>query len=262
MTTPTNQKILEITSLKKYYGSAPNQTKALNGITFQVLSGEFLGIMGSSGSGKSTLLNCIATVTSPTEGHIYIHQKDLSTLKGSALSDYRGKEIGYLFQNFELLDNLTAEENILLPLSIHGISEKQARQRLISLADYLEITEILHQFPSQLSGGQKQRVAAARAFILNPKLILADEPTGALDSKNAKTLMKKLSVLNQEQKTTILMVTHDSNAASFCSRILFIQDGIIFHELRRNIPEETKQQFYQRILHVMAQLGGGSANVL
>lgn len=255
-------KILDIISLKKYYGKVPNQTKALDGITLQVLSGEFLGIMGSSGSGKSTLLNCIATVISPTEGHIQVHKKELSKLKGSALSDYRGKEIGYLFQNFELLDNLTVKENILLPLSIHGIQEKDAQKRLKELTDYLEISDILDQFPSQISGGQKQRTAAARALIRKPKLILADEPTGALDSKNARTLMEKLSGLNQEQNTTILMVTHDANAASFCNRILFIQDGKIFHELRRNLPLETQQQFYERILLVMAQLGGGSTHVL
>lgn len=257
-----NGKILEITSLRKYYGKRENQTKALDGITFQVVSGEFLGIMGSSGSGKSTLLNCIATVTSPTEGSISMEGTEISALKGKKLAEYRGRKTGYLFQNFELLDNLTGRENILLPLSIQGISGEESGQRLRELAEYLEITRILDKFPSQMSGGEKQRVAAARALILNPKVVLADEPTGALDSKNARTLMEKLAGLNQEQETTILMVTHDSNAASYCSRILFIQDGRIFHELRRRLPEETQQEFYERILMVMAQLGGGSANVL
>ena len=185
-----------------------------------------------------------------------------STLKGKALSDYRGKEIGYLFQNFELLDHLTGRENILLPLSLHGVPEKESQERLEELSSYLEVTDVLHKFPSQMSGGQKQRIAAARALILKPGLILADEPTGALDSKNAKTLMEKLSGLNQKEHATILMVTHDSNAASYCKRILFIQDGVIFHELRRDLPTETWQEFYTRILKVMAQLGGGSANVL
>lgn len=254
--------ILEIESLKKYYGKSHTQTKALDGITFQVMPGEFLGIMGSSGSGKSTLLNCIATVIRPSGGSISMNGRQIQSLKGAALSDYRGKEIGYLFQNFELLDNLTGRENILLPLSLHGIPEKESKNRLERLAAYLEIKDVLNKFPSQMSGGQKQRIAAARALILNPGIILADEPTGALDSKNAKALMKKLAGLNQNASATILMVTHDCNAASYCKRILFIQDGIIFHELRRNIPEESQQEFYERILKAMAQLGGGSANVL
>ena len=251
------QAILEIESLRKYYGRQENQTKALDGISFTVMPGEYLGIMGASGSGKSTLLNCIATVIRPTAGHILMDGVEVSALKGSKLADYRGKEIGYLFQNFELLDNLTGQENILLPLGIHGVTEKEGNKRLRELAEYLEITGVMNKFPSQMSGGQKQRVAAARALILNPQIILADEPT-----ENARVLMEKLAGLNRMQQTTILMVTHDSNAASYCSRILFIQDGVIFHELRRKVPNETREQFYERILAVMAQLGGGSANVL
>ena len=166
------------------------------------------------------------------------------------------------FQNFELLDNLTGEENILLPLSIHNVPEAEGRKRLEQLAGYLEITDVYDKFPAQMSGGQRQRVGAARALILNPKIVLADEPTGALDSRSAKALMEKLAGLNRERQATILMVTHDSNAASYCGRILFIQDGRIFHELRRNLPEESRQAFYQRILKVTAQLGGGSENVL
>ncbi len=195
--------ILNIENLTKVYGTLPNQTRALNGITFQVMPGEFLGIMGSSGSGKSTLLNCIATVIQPTGGSIQVEGDTLQSLKEKALAD---------------------------------------------------------KFPSKMSGGQRQRVAAARALILHPQMILADEPTGALDSKNARSLMEKLSGLNRDEQATILMVTHDSNAASFCKRILFIQDGVIFHELRRG--DESQQEFYGRILKVMAQLGGGSANVL
>lgn len=254
--------LLEIEDLKKYYGKEPNQTKALNGITFQVMPGEFLGIMGSSGSGKSTLLNCIATVIQPDSGKIQMKGTEIQRLKGKKLAGYRGKEIGYLFQNFELLDNLTGRENIMVPLSIHNISEAEGGKRLEQLAEYLEITEVLDKFPSQMSGGQKQRLAAARALILNPGIILADEPTGALDSRNAKALMEKLAGLNRDEKATVLMVTHDSNAASYCKHILFIQDGVIFHELRRDLLAETQQQFYERILQVMAQLGGGSANVL
>ena len=253
--------ILRVESLKKHYGKEPNITKALNGISFQVVKGEFLGIMGSSGSGKTTLLNCLATIIKPTDGFIQMQEKDLGQLKGSQLADYRGKEIGYLFQNFELLDNLTAKENILLPLSLHKVDANESKVRLELLSQYLDISELLDKFPSQLSGGQRQRVAAARALILDPKIVFADEPTGALDSKNATILMQKLSEMNQVEKTTILMVTHDSVAASFCNRILFIQDGKLFHEIRRDYPRESQEDFYHRILKVMSALAGGDGNV-
>ena len=253
--------ILRVESLKKYYGKEPNITKALNGISFQVVKGEFLGIMGSSGSGKTTLLNCLATIIKPTDGSIQMQEKDLGQLKGSQLADYRGQEIGYLFQNFELLDNLTAKENILLPLSLHKVDTNESKVRLELLSQYLDISELLDKFPSQLSGGQRQRVAAARALILDPKIVFADEPTGALDSKNATILMQKLSEMNQVEKTTILIVTHDSVAASFCNRILFIQDGKLFHEIRRDYPRESQEDFYHRILKVMAALAGGDGNV-
>ena len=253
--------ILRVESLKKHYGKEPNITKALNGISFQVVKGEFLGIMGSSGSGKTTLLNCLATIIKPTDGSIQMQEKDLGQLKGSQLTDYRGKEIGYLFQNFELLDNLTAKENILLPLSLHKVDANESKVRLELLSQYLDISELLDKFPSQLSGGQRQRVAAARALILDPKIVFADEPTGALDSKNATILMQKLSEMNQVEETTILMVTHDSVAASFCNRILFIQDGKLFHEIRRDYPRESQEDFYHRILKVMSALAGGDGNV-
>lgn len=254
--------ILQVKGLTKTYGTGDNRTEALNGISFDVLEGEFLGIMGASGSGKTTLLNCIATMLRPSSGKIILRDKDISGFRGSALADYRGREIGYLFQEFELLDNLTARENITLPLSLHGITAKQADTRILSLAAMLDITDILDKFPAQMSGGQKQRVAAARALISNPDIVLADEPTGALDSKNSRTLMDKLASINREQNKTIMLVTHDANAASYCSRILFIQDGRIFHELRRNRQAESTDAFYDRIVAVMAQLGGGSANVL
>ena len=253
--------ILRVESLKKHYGKEPNITKALDGISFQVIKGEFLGIMGSSGSGKTTLLNCLATIIKPTDGSIQMQEKDLGQLKGSQLADYRGKEIGYLFQNFELLDNLTAKENILLPLSLHKVDANESKLRLELLSQYLDISELLDKFPSQLSGGQRQRVAAARALILDPKIVFADEPTGALDSKNATILMQKLSEMNQVEETTILMVTHDSVAASFCNRILFIQDGKLFHEIRRDYPRESQEDFYHRILKVMSALAGGDGNV-
>lgn len=258
----TKNQILQVEGLTKTYGKGDSGTQALKGITFHVLEGEFLGIMGASGSGKTTLLNCIATMLKPTSGKIILHGKDISGFRGGALADYRGREIGYLFQEFELLDNLTAKENITLPLALHGVTAKKAEADIRALASMLDITEVLDKFPTQLSGGQKQRVAAARALISDPDIVLADEPTGALDSKNSKTLMDKLAAINREQHKTIMMVTHDANAASYCSRILFIQDGCIFHELRRSIETESTAAFYDRIVSVMAQLGGGSANVL
>lgn len=254
--------ILKVENLKKYYGREPNLTKALDGVSFRVLKGEFLGIMGSSGSGKSTLLNSLATITRSTEGSILMGGRELTKLAGADLAEYRGREIGYLFQSFELLENLTAEENILLPLSVHKVPEKESRVRLEKLAKHFDIEDVLSKFPSQMSGGQKQRVAAARALILDPKIVYADEPTGALDSKNAKILMEHLSKMNEEEGTTILMVTHDTVAASFCSRILFIQDGKLFHELRRDVPRETKAAFYKRILDFMATFAGGTEDVL
>ncbi len=258
----TMNRILQIENLTKTYGSGGSKTEALRGITFDVLEGEFLGIMGASGSGKTTLLNCIATMTKPTSGRVVLRGQDISAFHGNRLAEYRGKKIGYLFQEFELLENMTARENIALPLSLHGVTMGSARERIEKLAAMLDITEALDKFPSQLSGGQKQRAAAVRAMISDPEIVLADEPTGALDSQNAKVLMDKLSAVHREEGKTILMVTHDANAASYCSRILFIQDGRVFHELRRNLQKETTAAFYERIVAVMAQLGGGSANVL
>lgn len=299
----TQKDILQVESLVKTYGKGANQTEALKGISFRVLEGEFLGIMGASGSGKTTLLSCIATMLKPTSGKIILRGQDISGFRGGKLADYRGREIGYLFQEFELLDNLTARENITLPLALHGVTAGQAEQDIRAISDMLDITPVLDKFPSQMSGGQKQRVAAARALISDPDILLADEPTGALDSKNSKILLDKLAAVNRTRNKTIMMVTHDANAASYCSRILFIQDGQLFHELRRNtlrkhgsVPLDAPQDahafagedgasrsksgagnasesvspyeyestadFYERIVTVMAQLGGGSANVL
>lgn len=249
------KKLLEVRDLHKAYSKEGVPTKALNGITFDVLNGEYLGIMGASGSGKTTLLNCIATVIKPTSGQILLSGANISSFDGTKLAEYRGNKIGYLFQDFALLDNLTGKENIILPLSIHNIDIVTAEKKLKDIADFLGITDVLSKFPSQMSGGQKQRVAAARSLISDPDIILADEPTGALDTKSARLLMEKLQEINLRRGRTILMVTHDPNAASFCSRILFIQDGVIFHELRRKIPNETQEDFYARILQVMAQMG-------
>lgn len=256
------EKLLEVKDLHKSYNKKDIRANALNGISFDVFSGEYLGIMGASGSGKTTLLNCIATIIKPTSGQILLSGVNVSSFSGDELANYRGNKIGYLFQDFALLDNLSGKENILLPLSIHGVDASMAETKLNEIAEILGIKDVLLKFPSQMSGGQKQRVAAARCLISNPSIVLADEPTGALDTKSARLLMEKLQEVNQKQQRTILMVTHDPNAASFCSRILFIQDGVIFHELRRQIPSETQEDFYERILQVMAQIGGGSANVL
>lgn len=253
--------ILQVESLKKYYGRDENLTKALDGVSFQVLPGEFLGIMGSSGSGKSTLLHCLATIVKPTEGSIRMEGRELRTMNADELSAYRGKKTGYLFQNFELLENLTGRENILLPLSLHGVPERESEERLKRLSEYLDITDVGDKFPSQMSGGQKQRVAAARAMILDPAIVFADEPTGALDSKNARILMERLAHMNEAEGTTVLMVTHDSLAASFCHRILLIRDGKILQEIRRDTPRESREDFYRRILKVMAVVSGGDPYV-
>lgn len=255
------QKILEVESLKKQYGKNNNITNALNGIDMKVLEGEFIGIMGSSGSGKTTLLNCIGMITKPTEGEIFLKGENIKSFKGDALAEYKGKKVGYLFQNFELIENMTGFENILLPMAIHEETQNHDK-RIEEIAKYLEIEDVLSKFPSEMSGGQKQRVAAARALILNPEILLADEPTGAIDSKNAKALMNKISSLNKEKKVTIFMVTHDPIVASYASRILFIQDGLIFHEMRKKVDDETNTEFYERIISVMSQLSGGSVHVL
>ena len=258
----SRNKVLEVENIIKVYGKGENRTEALRGISFDVLEGEFLGIMGPSGSGKTTLLNSVATMIQVTSGNIRLKGEDISSFRGRKLSDYRGKEIGYLFQEFELLDNLTARENIILPLSLHGIAGREAETMLKKLARHFDIEEELYKFPSQMSGGQKQRVAAARALIGEPDIVLADEPTGALDSRNSKMLMNCLSAINADEGKTIMMVTHDANAASYCSRILFIQDGRRVQELRRNVKTEAAAEFYERIVTVLSQLGGGSANVL
>ncbi|MDO5558048.1 MAG: ABC transporter ATP-binding protein [Oscillospiraceae bacterium] len=254
--------ILKVDNVTKTFGQDLSKTEALRGISFDVLKGEFLGIMGASGSGKTTLLNCIATMTKPSSGKILLGDDDLTLLKGAKLSEYRGSRIGYLFQDFELLDNMTARENIILPLSLHGITEKQAEDRLRELAEHFDITDVLDKFVSQMSGGQKQRTAAARALISEPDILLMDEPTGALDSRNSKIVLDKLRQMNTEKKSSIVMVTHDARAASYCSRVLFIRDGRLFHELRRSLSGESQDDFYEKIITVTAQMAGGNNNVI
>lgn len=247
-------KILEVKNIQKYYGGKGNITKAVDHIDFDVEEGEYIGIMGASGSGKTTLLNCISTIDTVTSGHILIENKDVTEMKPKALAKFRREKLGFIFQDFNLLDTLTAYENIALALTILKAPAKEIDGRIQRVASLLNITEVLHKYPYEMSGGQKQRVASARAIITNPSLILADEPTGALDSKSAKMLLESFRKLNEELQTTILMVTHDTFTASYCKRILFIKDGKIFNELIRG--ESSRKEFFDRIMEVVALLGG------
>lgn len=252
--------ILEVKNIEKYYGNKSNLTKAIDNISFTVKEGEFIGIMGASGSGKTTLLNCISTIDRVTSGKIVINNQDITKLKGNKLNKFRREELGFIFQDFNLLDTLTARENIALALTIQKVNAKEIDKRVEKVANQLGITEILNKYPYQISGGQKQRVASARAIITNPKLILADEPTGALDSKSARQLLENLEALNNDFNATILMVTHDSFTASYANRILFIKDGKIFNELVKG--EDTRKQFFEKIIEVQTLLGGELGDVI
>ena len=248
------ENILKIEKLEKYYGSRSSLTKAIDNISFDVDKGEFVAIMGASGSGKTTLLNCISTIDRVTSGHIYVDGEDITKLKGNKLNKFRREELGFIFQDFNLLDTLTAYENIALALSIQGVSYSDIALRINKVAKELDIKDILNKYPYQMSGGQKQRVASARAIITNPKLVLADEPTGALDSKSAKMLLERFSYLNKELMATILMVTHDAFTASYASRVIFIKDGKIFNELHRG--SDSRKEFFDKIIDVVTLLGG------
>ena len=255
------EQILEVRDVEKYYGSKGNFTKALDDISFSVEAGEFVGIMGASGSGKTTLLNCISTIDRVTCGNILVSGKDVTILKGSRLNKFRREELGFIFQDFNLLDTMTAYENIALALSIQKIPAREIEKRVEEIAKKLDIEDVLKKYPYQMSGGQKQRVASARAVIGNPKLILADEPTGALDSRASRMLLKSFEYLNESMKATILMVTHDAFTASYASRILFIKDGKLFSELRRE-KEESRKQFFEKIIDVVSLLGGELNDVI
>lgn len=247
-------KILSVKQVQKYYGNKSSLTKALDAISFDVESGEFVAIMGASGSGKTTLLNCISTIDKVTAGHIDVAGVDITTLKGKELNRFRREELGFIFQDFNLLDTLTAYENIALALSIQKIPARQLQQRVEQVAQELDIVDVLQKYPYQMSGGQKQRVASARAIVTNPKLVLADEPTGALDSKSARMLLERFTFLNSMLEATILMVTHDAFTASYASRVIFIKDGKIFHELQKG--KQTRKEFFNRIIDVVTLLGG------
>lgn len=251
--------ILKICNIDKYYGKEGNITKVLENISFSVDEGEFLGIMGPSGSGKTTLLNVISTIDTVTAGQIYYEDTDIAELTDKKLAAFRRENLGFVFQDFNLLDTLTIEENISLALTINNVDAKEIVDRVKKIAAELGISQILSKFPYEVSGGEKQRCACARALINHPKLILADEPTGALDSKSSQMLLETMYIMNERLKATILMVTHDAFSASYCRRILFLKDGKIFNELRRG--EKTRHQFYSQILDVLSLLGGDSNHV-
>ena len=247
------EKIVSVNEVKKTYGKGnQKKTQALKGISFEVEKGEFVGIMGASGSGKSTLLNLLATLDKPTDGKIQINQADVTKLSGNQLADFRSREIGFIFQDFNLLENLTAAENIAVPLSLQGAKSKVIHRRVAEVAKRLSIDGILNSYPAQISGGQKQRVAAARALITQPTILLGDEPTGALDSNSARDLLDTMEELNQRDQVSILLVTHDPFSASYCQRILFIKDGVIYQEVKRE--NQTREAFYRQILSILGNM--------
>ena len=246
--------ILEVKNIEKYYGNRDTINKAIDNISFSVSEGEFIGIMGPSGSGKTTLLNCISTIDNVSSGSVIINDQDITKLKTRKLDKFRQTELGFIFQDFNLLDTLTAYENIALALTIKGEKTSNIDSKVKEVAKYLEINNVLDKYPYQISGGQKQRVASARAIVTNPSLVLADEPTGALDSKASRLLLERFEKLNQEFNTTILMVTHDAFTASYANRILFIKDGEIFNEVIRG--NDSRKVFFNRIIDVITLLGG------
>ena len=252
--------VLEVRNIEKYYGNKGNLTKAIDNISFKIEKGEFVGIMGASGSGKSTLLNCISTIDRVTAGSIKVNGEEITNLKGNKLNKFRREELGFIFQDFNLLDTLSCYENIALALTIQKVPAKEIQKRVKEVSEKLGITDILKKYPYQVSGGQKQRVASARAIITNPKLVLADEPTGALDSKAARMLLENFEYLNKIMNATILMVTHDAFTASYANRILFIKDGKIFNELVKG--NDTRKQFFEKIIEVVTLLGGNLNDVI
>lgn len=248
------EKILQVKNVEKYYGSKSSLTKAINGISFEVEKGEFVAIMGASGSGKTTLLNLISTIDKVTAGEIFVDGENITKLKGNSLNKFRRDKLGFIFQDFNLLDTLTGYENISLSLSIQNIPYSEQKKRIEDITSKLGITKILNKYPYQMSGGEKQRIASARAIITNPSLILADEPTGALDSKSSKQLLNSFEYLNKELNSTILMVTHDAFTASYASRVIFIKDGKIFNEIQKG--DSSRKEFFDSIIDVVTLLGG------
>ncbi|GBG04132.1 ABC transporter ATP-binding protein [Lactobacillus rodentium] len=240
-------KVVQVDNVTKVYGKrGEKKYEALKGITFDVEQGEFVGIMGASGSGKTTLLNILSTLDQPTSGKVLINGRDITDLNKNQMADFRGQEIGFIFQDFNLLDNLTNRENIALPLSLQNVKSREIEPKVDKIASRLGIKEILAKYPAEVSGGQKQRVAAARALVHDPSILYGDEPTGALDSDSATELLETMKDLNEKDKVSILMVTHDPYSASYAQRILFIKDGKIGKELNRN--DKNREEFYQEII--------------
>ena len=248
------EKILEVKNVEKYYGNKSSLTKAVNGISFDIEKGEFVAIMGASGSGKTTILNMISTIDKVTAGNILVEGYDITKLKGNRLNKFRRDKLGFIFQDFNLLDTLTGYENISLALSIQGVSYHEQKERIDNIAHKLGIVKILNKYPYQMSGGEKQRIASARAIITNPSIVLADEPTGALDSKSSKQLLNSFEYLNKELESTILMVTHDAFTASYASRVIFIKDGKLFNEIHKG--DLSRKEFFDNIIDVVTLLGG------
>lgn len=252
--------MLQVQNIEKYYGSKNNVTKALDRVSFDVENGEFLAIMGASGSGKTTLLNCISTIDTVSAGSILLDGVNVADLPEEELARFRRERLGFVFQDFNLLDTLTVEENIGLAISLNHGDSKTVQRRVREIAQKLHITDILEKFPYQISGGQKQRAACARAMIAGQSLLLADEPTGALDSRASKNLLEIMTQMNQEMGATILMVTHDAYSASYAKRVLFLKDGRVFNELLRG--GRGRSVFYHEILDVLAALGGDISDVI
>lgn len=253
------KEILRLEHIQKFYGNHGNLTKAINDISFSVNNGEFVGIMGASGSGKTTLLNCISTIDTVSAGHIYLDGVDVAEIKEKESARFRRENLGFVFQDFNLLDTLTISENIALALTINKVPEEQIAGKVREMAQSLNITDILNKYPYQVSGGQKQRCACARAIINQPKLILADEPTGALDSHSSQMLLSTMQSINEQLGATILMVTHDAFSASYTERILFLRDGMIFTEILKG--GNSRKEFFEKILDVITMLGGGQSDV-
>ena len=252
--------MLQVENIEKYYGNGANVTKALDRVSFRVEDGEFIAIMGASGSGKTTLLNCISTIDTVSAGKILLDGTDISDLSSPELARFRREKLGFVFQDFNLLDTLTIEENIGLALSLTHADPASVQRQVQDAAGKLGITDILAKFPYQVSGGQKQRAACARAMVAGQSLLLADEPTGALDSRASKNLLEIMTQMNQSMHATILMVTHDAYSASYASRILFLKDGSLFNELVRG--GRDRSVFYHEILDVLALLGGDISDVI
>lgn len=249
--------ILKATQIYKSYGNKWNRQEVLKGLDIEVEKSEFVSIMGASGSGKTTLLNVLSSIDRPTQGTITIEGKELTRMKERELSQFRKNHLGFIFQEYHLLDTLTVKENIMLPLSIQKLSKQEAEQRFQTIAKELGIEDIKNKYPNEISGGQKQRTSAARAFIHHPSIIFADEPTGALDSKSASDLLQKLADLNEKRNATIMMVTHDPAAASYSSRVIFIKDGQMYTQLHKG--DQSRKEFLKDIMKTQGVLSGVQA---